>query len=355
MFARAALIATLFVPAIALATPATATAAAPSVSVAAPSASSGLVVDRNPTTRVLDAAQRHTEFFTVTFQAEASEKRFVSTSLVVKDAKGTKPSELFLGVTLACAGPSGKITSSETGRNVWPAVPDFAIPVYLLLETDVAGSYTCQVDVMMCDPGDCTEPTGTGKVKIVTRKMNPKQYSYLLVSEAMPAWAQDQQIPINGDQLILSGRSATFSGAFDLSESSGGIEMGALLSITNCIEDNYPDSCAGAKKFKINGSATVQISLTAKQLPTESGVTCATASATTGTGAGKDVITWQQHHGVADVWIPAFTLSDAPGCGTSVQVQVQVKALKGNSVVVESGDKSKWSSLVYAIPTGSVR
>lgn len=353
MLARVSLVTSLVAATLAVVMPASAsTAPTPSPAVV-PADSSGAIIDRNPTTRILDAAKRHTEFFTVTFDAEAGESRFVSTSLVVKDAKGTKPSELFLGVTLSCTSPSGAVTQSEAGRNVWPAAPNFSIPVYLKLQTDVAGSYTCDAEVMMCDPGNCSAPTGTGKVKIITRKMDPREHSYLLVSGALPAWAQAEQVPSSGDQLIQTGRSGVFTGSFDLMESSEDVELGALLSITNCIEASYPDACSGAKKFKANGSATITLALTARQLPTESGVTCSTMSASSSTGAGKDVITWQQHHAVATIWIKDFAFSDAPGCGNSVEVQVTVKSLKGNSVVVEPGKKVKWSSLVYAVPVSA--
>ena len=345
MFVRAGIALTLFVSALGVAVPAGA---------AAPSDSSGAVFDKTPTTRVLSAAQRHTEFFTTTFQAEAGENRFVATSLVVMDAKGTSPNELFLGVTVSCTSPSGKVTQAEGGRNVWPAVPDFTIDVYMQLQTDVAGAYTCQSDVMMCDPGDCTAPTGTGKVKIVTRKMNPKDYSFLLVTAPVPAWAQAVPEPPNGDQLILPGKSLVLTQAFDVTEGGGvPVQVGAMLSMTNCIEDDYPTACAKAKPMKVNGSATVQLSVTATQLPTEQGVKCATTTGTSATGAGKWTITWQQHHAINVAWAPAITLSDAAGCGNSVQVQVTVKVLKGNAVVVEAGDSGKVASLTYAVPASA--
>ena len=342
MFVRAGIALSLFVSALGVAVPAGA---------AAPSDSSGAVFDKTPTTRVLSAAQRHTEFFTTTFQAEAGENRFVATSLVVMDAKGTSPNELFLGVTVSCTSPSGKVTQADGGRNVWPAVPDFTIDVYMQLQTDVAGAYTCQSDVMMCDPGDCTAPTGTGKVKIVTRKMDPKEHSFLLVTAALPAWAQAIQEPPGGDQLVAPGKSLVLTETFDVSEDGGqSVEVGAMLSMTNCIEDDYPTACGSAKSVKTNGSAKVRLSITAKQLPTEQGVTCATKSGNKVTGTGAWTITWQQHHAVNVLWVPDFELSQAAGCGNSVQVQVTVKVLKGNSLVVESGDKAKWSSLVYVVP-----
>jgi hypothetical protein len=55
---------------------------------------------------------------------------------------------------------------------------------------------------------------------------------------------------------------------------------------------------------------------------------CATAKATAANGAGKDVITWQQHHAVYSIDVPDFTLSTMAGCGISVLVSVTVQALR---------------------------
>ncbi len=317
--------------------------------------SSGSVRDVTPTTRWLNAKERHTEFFTATFEAEAGEARYVGTELVVWDAKKTAPDEIFLGVTLTCTGPSGKVVAqAEAGRNVWPANSDFSIPVVALAMTKEAGTHTCVADVMMCDPGNCTAASGTGIVKVVTRKMNPREYSFLYISAALPSWAQSKQVPPSGDTLVPSGGKQTLSWGFDVTEAQPGpVRVGGVLSMTNCIEKSYPTACAKAKKTAIQGSATVVLSLTATQLSTESGVTCATVKATPDNGAGKDTITWQQHHAVYQIYIPDFTLSTAPGCGNTVQVSVVVQALKGNSVVVESGSGAKWSSTLYAIPGDS--
>jgi hypothetical protein len=343
MFMRAGIALTLFVAALGAAVPAGADTA--------PVTSSGGTVDRTPTTRVLNVADEHTSFFSTTFDADAGESRFVSTGLVVMDAKGTSPNEIFLGVTLLCTSPSGQTTEAEGGRNVWPGGGSFSITVDMMLNTDVAGSYTCQSDVMMCDPGACNGSPGTGKVKIVTRKMNPKEHSFLLVTAALPAWAQAIQEPPGGDQLVAPGKSLVLTETFDVSEDGGqSVEVGAMLSMTNCIEDDYPTACGSAKSVRANGSAKVRLSITAKQLPTEQGVTCATKSGNKATGTGTWTITWQQHHAVDVLWVPDFELSQAAGCGNSVQVQVTVKVLKGNSLVVESGDKAKWSSLVYVVP-----
>ena len=313
-------------------------------------ASDPATLDVTPLTTVLDARKRHTEFFSASFQAEAGEVRFVATELVVKDAKNTAPDELFLGVTLSCLSPSGRMTSAEAGRNVWPAGSEFTIPVGFTMQTDVAGVHKCRSDVMMCDPGNCTSPTGTGKVAIVTQKMDPKNFSLLYVSTALPSWAQSDRVPPTGDRLVKSGTSYSMSGTFDVSESPGPIRVGGILSMTNCIEKSYPTICKGAGKTAIRGSATANVSLTLEQVATTSGATCATATATQGSGVGTTRITWQQHHAVLSIFVPDFTLSPDPGCSQTVKVTVTVKAGKGNAIALEAGSKAKVTSIMYAIP-----
>ena len=315
-----------------------------------PRASDPATLDVTPLTTVLDARKRHTEFFSASFQAEAGEVRFVATELVVKDAKNTSPNELFLGVTLTCTSPSGRMTSAEAGRNVWPAGSDFTIPVGFTMQTDVEGAHKCQADVMMCDPGNCTSPTGTGRVAIVTQKMDPKDFSFLYVSTALPSWAQSQRVPPGGDRVIKPGTSSTMTGTFDVSQAPGPVRVGAILSMTNCIEKSYPDACKAAGKTAPRGSATGTVSLTLSQDATVPGTTCATVSATPATGAGARKITWQQHHAVFSIYIPDFELSDDPGCGDTVSASVTVKAGKGNAIALEAGSKAKITSVLYAIP-----
>lgn len=315
-----------------------------------PSASDPATLDVTPLTTVLNAAKRHSEFFSLSFQAEAGEVRFVATELVVKDAKGTAPDELFLGVTLSCTSPSGRVTSAEAGRNVWPAGSDFTIPVGFTMQTDIAGLHKCRSDVMMCDPGNCASPTGTGKVAIVTQKMDPRNFSLLYVSTALPPWAQSQRVPASGDKVVKPGTSFTMTGSFDVSQSPGPVRVGGILSMTNCIEKAYPRICKDAGKTQIRGSATASVSLTLAQAATVPGTTCATATASRATGAGMRKISWQQHHAVFNIFIPDFELSDAPGCGQTVNVTVTVKAGKGNAIALEAGSKSKITSIVYAIP-----
>lgn len=316
-------------------------------------ASTGEVVDVTPTTSTLSAKKRHTQFFSASFQAEAGETRFVGTELVVLDAKGTSPNELFVGVTLSCTSPSGRITSAEAGRNVWPAASSFTIPVAFTFATDVAGTHRCQATVMMCDPGNCTGPNGTGTVRIVTQRMNPKSYSLLYVSTALPAWAQGDRVPASGDQIVKPGGSLPITDTFDLSDASGPVRVGAILSITNCIEKSFPTACKRAGTTNIQGSSTVKLALTLTQQGT-AGAECATASASASTGASSSRITWQQHHAVFSIYVPAFDLSTAAGCSQEVDVRLTVSAGKGNAVVVESGSKAKATSVLYVIPGDTI-
>jgi len=343
-----------FMPAVFLAAALPAGAPALAAPGAAPAVSDGAVTDLAPTTATLNAKKRHTKFFVASFNAEAGEKRFAGTELVVLDAKGTSPNELFLGVTLSCTSPSGLVRSAEAGRNVWPAASSFMIPVGFTFVTDVAGVHTCEATVMMCDPGSCTSPTGKGTVRIVTKSMDPKSFSVLYVSAALPPWASSLRVPTDGDQLVKSGTSFTMKGTIDLNGASDPVRMGGIFSITNCIEKAYPDACAKATKPKVRGSASATITLTVVQETTTPGAKCATATASPGQGAGTQKITWQQHHAVRSVYIPDFDLSEAPGCGTKVDVTVTVKAGKGNALALEAGTKVKATSVVYAIPGDTI-
>lgn len=321
----------------------------------APATSDGEVVDVTPTTATLNAKKRHTRFFSASFQAEAGETRFVGTELVVLDAKGTAPNELFLGVTLSCTSPSGRVTSAEAGRNVWPAGPSFSIPVAFSFVTDAAGTHSCQATVMMCVPGNCNSPTGKGVVRIVTQEMDPRSYSLLYISTALPVWAQSDRAPASGkDQVVKPGRTYTIQQAFDLSEASGPIRVGSFLSITNCIEKTYPTSCKAAGKTKATGSAKVTLAATLTQVAITPGAPCTTAKATRATGAGRTTITWQQHHAVLGIRIPDLTLSDDPGCSETVKLAITIKVAKGNAAVIEPGSRAKTTSLVYAVPGDAI-
>ena len=321
---------------------------------AAPGASTGEQLDVKPTKTSLNATQRHTNLFVASFQAQARETRFIGTELVVLDAKGTSPNELFLGVTLSCKSPSGTVTSAEAGRNVWPAGSSFMIPVSFTFVTAETGKYTCSTNVMMCDPGNCTSPTGTGTVRIVTQSMNPKSFSFLYISTALPSWAQSDRVPSSGDQIVKPGGSLPITDTFDASDAAGPVRIGAILSITNCIEKSFPTACKRAGTTNLQGSSTVKLTLTLTQESVPGGSCNNTASATPATGARSSKITWQQHHAVFSIWVPDFELSTADGCGQGVDVKLTVSAGQGNAVVVEAGSKKKATSILYVIPGDTI-
>lgn len=286
------------------------------------------------------------------FQAAAGETRFAGAVLVVQDAVNTQPSELFVGVTLTCTSPSGKARVVETGRNVWPDAAPFAIPMALTFVTDSAGTYKCQADVMMCDPGNCTSPTGTGRLRIVTSKMNPNRYSLMYVSGPLPAWATNVNMSASGNRVIEPGTTLRMVGSFKVNDLSELVRVGAVFSVSNCIERAYPDVCKKAKKTSIQGSATATVALSLAQRATTPGTTCASAKATEQTGGTSTRITWQMHHAVLATWIDNFKPSTAPGCGTTIDVVMTIRAGSGNAIAVEANSRTKITSLVHTIPGG---
>ncbi len=325
---------------------------APSAAATTPTALSGAVVDTEPQSAVLDARQRHTELFEVQFEAAAGETRFAGAVLVVQDAVNTQPSELFVGVTLTCTSPSGKAHVVETGRNVWPDAAPFAIPMGLTFVTDVAGTYKCQADVMMCNPGNCTSPTGTGRLRIVTAKTGPKRYSLMYVSGPLPTWATNVKMSASGNRIVEPGSTLRMVGSFKVNDLSELVRVGAIFSVSNCIEKAYPDVCKKAKKTSIQGSATATVGLSLAQRATTPGTTCASAKATEETGSTSTTITWQMHHAVLATWIDNFILSTAPGCGTTIDVVMTIRAGSGNAIAIEANSRTKITSLVHTIPGG---
>ncbi len=321
---------------------------------ATPSASAPAVVDVDPTTATLNARKRHTRFFAASFQAEAGEVRFVATELVVLDAKKTAPSQIFLGVTVSCTSPSGRTTSAEGGRNVWPAASSFVVPVSFTFQTDVAGTHRCQADVMMCVPGNCNAPTATGVVRIVTQKMDPKSYSFLYISPALPSWAQSARASVRGNGLVNPGTTLPVSQTFDLGEATGPVSVGGYFSMSSCIVRAFPNACKKARSVATQGSASVTLGLTVRQVPATQGAVCATARAKAKTGARTTRITWQQHHAVLLISVPSFTLTDSPDCSSTVTASLTVRAGKGNSIVVEPGTRAKATSVMYAIPSDAL-
>ncbi len=309
---------------------------------------SGQIVDVTPAMKTLDASkgERQTVFSTTFTAGAAGEVRFVGSELVL----GNPSTRIFIGVTVTCTGPKKFSDSMETGRNVWQGDGTIVIPVGMVITTKAAGEHTCETNVFMCDPGECGSSEASGTIPVVSKASGQKSYSLLAISEPLPDWADDALVP--GAKDVLAARGSTFASTstFDVTNSAGPVQLGAILSITNCIEPAYPDVCSKAPTTAIQGKAKLSLSLTAKQVSTVRGTKCATAKATKKSGARGYTITWQQHHAVFAVAIPTFTLSTKSGCGSSIQVTVKVKAKSGNDLAIEGGTKAIPTSVAYVIP-----
>lgn len=314
----------------------------------AQAAPSGAVVDTTPAMKVLNPAkgERQTVFEQDFTAGGAGEVRYVGSELVLNNPS----TRIFIGVTVACSGPSKFTDSMEAGRNVWPGDGTIVIPVGMVITTKAGGEHTCQTEVFMCDPGNCGSAQAVGTIPVVSKKTGQKSYSLLAISSALPDWADDALVPGPKDVLAASGTTFRSNEAFDVSEATGPIQVGAILSITNCIEPAYPNVCGQASSTAIQGKAALGLRLIAKQIPTKRGVKCTVKKATKKGGARGYTITWQQHHAAFAVEIPSFTLSTKAGCGTTVQVTVQVKAKSGNAIAIEGGTKKIPTSIAYVIP-----
>jgi hypothetical protein len=324
--------------------------AVPPVSAAEP-VGPGPVVDDTPAVTVVNAATaRKQEVFSVEVSANAGDRRFVRTDLVVDDI--TLPSGLpgiFLGVSITCTDPSGATALDvEGGRNVWRSDAGFDIVVLGMLRSATAGTYSCVTEVMICDPGSCTSPASQGSVTIAEGSSGSGQQSQLSVSGALPAWARFVQIPKATDALVNPGRSLAMAKSFTFAGTTGPIAMGSVLSLTNCIVKGYPAACNAAPRMAVQGSAQVTVTMVVTQKSTTTGASCTVARAQ----AQTDTITWQEHHAVIDIAIPSVTLSSAPGCAPAVTATTTVRVGSGNSIAVEGGSRKVIQSATYALPGG---
>ena len=311
----------------------------------------GPVVDDTPAITVVNAATaRKQEVFSVQVSADAGDRRFVRTDLVVDDV--SLPSGLpgiFLGVSVTCTDPTGATALDvEGGRNVWRSDSGFDVVVLGMLRSATSGTYTCATEVMICDPGSCTSPASQGSVTIAEGASGTGQQSQLAVSAALPAWARFTQIPKATDALVNPGNSLAMAKSFTFAGATGPIAMGSVLSLTNCIVKGYPTACNAAPRLAVQGSAQVTVTMVVTQRSTTPGASCTVARAQ----AQTDTITWQEHHAVIDIAIPSLTLSAAPGCAPTVTATTTVRVGSGNSVAVEGGSRKVIQSATYALPGG---
>lgn len=309
--------------------------------------SPGPVTDYTPEVTVINAKQRVTDIFAIQIAANAGDTRFARTDLAIDKVTGA--SSLFVGLTITCTNPAGsQVGRAEVGRNVWNSNEDFVLPALLTFKAKTTGTYTCTSSVMLCDPGNCLAPAGSGVVTVLTQKTNPKSFTYGFVSAALPPWALAYQIPKANDTLVNPNKSLTMTKTFDLASATGQIETGSVVSLTNCIVADYPPACDSASKMQVQGSAKVTVTFQVNQVPTVSGAKCAVVKAPSQT----QTITWQEHHAVIDIFIPNLNVKVpvTSSCGTAVNVVTVVKVGAGNSVVVEGGSKNVWESLSYILP-----
>ncbi len=324
-------------------------ATSPTVRTATPS--SGSVLDVTPKQVVLNAAKAsHFAAFTAQVQMQAGETRAVLAEVVVNDVQvpAGQPN-LFVGVTVTCTGPgANQRMAVEAGTNVWPSASNFDIPIVGTFKSKQAGTYTCVLDIKLCDPGDCDDPVGSGSVQLGVRSADPKTYSFLLVSGAMPSWATARQIPGAKDVLVPRGKNIVMSKTLSLVGSTPPVTIGSIVSLTNCIVPDYPQVCSKATQMQTQGSSKVTMSMLVKQIARSAGARCATATAKPVT----EQVTWREHHAVLQISVPSFTLSTSAQCRPSVTVTTTITVLSGNAAAVEGGGKNSWQSAIYAVPPG---
>lgn len=321
----------------------------------AASTSSGPIVSVTPAKTTLSAKQRTTTIFTLKVAAQAGERRIARADIVVDEVKGT--TSLFVGLNLTCSDPSGaQVARAELGRNVWNTTVDFTIPAMLEFTAKTTGTYTCVTSVGLCVPGTCgATPSGTGSLALVLKRQNPADYTWAFISAALPDWAAAVQIPKAKDVLVNPGKSLSMPKTYDLALSAGtgptakaigNVDIGAVISITNCIVENYPPTCNNASKMVTQGSSKVTVTLTIAQVPTVGGAKCPVLKAKPITS----VITWQQHHAVFDIVYRNVPLKTTSSCGTAVVVTPTVQVVSGNSAVIEGGSKNVVESASYVLP-----
>lgn len=313
----------------------------------------GSVFDVTPTKVLLNAATgSHFAVLTARVQAQAGQVRAVAAEIVIDQVSlpASQPN-LFVGVTVTCTGPSSKVVfSSESGTNVWPGAGNFDIPVLGTFTARQAGTYSCVTDIKMCDPGDCEASTGEGTVRLGLRTRDPKTYSFLFVSAAVPSWVSARQIPGSKDVLVPRGKSLAMAKTLSLAGSTPPVVVGSVLSVTNCIVPDYPPVCSQAKQVQTQGSSTVRLTLTVQQNARVAGAQCASVTAKPVT----EQITWREHHAMVEIAAPPLTLSTSSQCKASVTASTTLSVLSGNAAAAEGGGKKTWQSVTYAVPPGLV-
>ena len=301
-------------------------------------AEEGVAQDTSPTVVSLQPMTHHRQsIFEVQFDvAQAKERRFITSTLAVKDTTD----RLFLGQELSCTSPSGVETVGiETGRNFWKGGLGRTVASFVL-RVNEPGRWTCASTVNICAPGKCDSGTGSGTLTLDTGSA----VSVMKVSKPLDMWSTSSRL-LTKDIALKPGRSATLSKTVTVGAGSTPTTV-AEISFSNCIEPTYPNVCASVPSRDINGSATASVAMTVTQVPAKAGVTCAVAKATRENGAITRTISADQHHATFSLEIPQITLSTSPGCSNKLTIATTITSRKGNGIAVESGSRNKPMSLI---------
>lgn len=337
-----------------------ATAASPSD--AQPTAQGG-VQDASPALTTLAPGSQKQVLFTAPVVA-GEQDRFLVRSLLVVAAATTR---LFIGQTLECTGPNlTRIDGLEVGRNVDPDTPiGTQLRGMFIFEPTAAGEWECRTLVRVSEPGRggllrrlLDAVTGlfnrapAPSLTLQTEQANPVVYSQLRVSAPLPEWAAEVR-PASTPVPVQSGESATISVDVDgIPTDVGRVEFAAILSISTCIEADYPKACAEVQPRDRRGSSTILPTLTITQYG--SGSSCLRATATAAQGAVEQVITWQEHHGTVVFALPEVRPAPDSDCASRFRVDVTVTVVEGNGVVLEPGVALVPRSLVIALPSADL-
>jgi len=310
------------------------------LSAPAGAAETGPLEDTSPTVVSMTPEVHHRQsVFEVSFEAaDAKERRFITSTLAVKDTTD----RLFLGQELSCTSPSGVTTIGiETGRNFWQDGLGRTVASFIL-RVNETGTWTCQSTVNLCEPGDCDSGKGSGTLTLDAGGSDP--LSVMKVSQPLEQWSRSMRI-VGKDYAVAPGRSLTLSKTIKVAAGATPAVV-AEFSFSNCIEPTYPNVCAQLRSHDINGSATGSANLTVSQIASKPGTTCTVVKATPQQGGITRTITALQHHATFSMEIPEVELSTAPGCSNTLKVTATFRSIKGNGFALEGGTPKKPSSLV---------
>ena len=304
------------------------------------------VTERSPEVTELGITGKdRTEVFNVTFPVEQSGDTHVVRSLLVAKEVTNR---LYLGQELVCTGPSGQEwTGIQTGRNVVPDEDRQVVISHFLLEADEAGDWNCISSVRVCEPGQCSTANGSGDIILAlegeTGDRLPTQFT---VSAPLPEWSTNARAGEDA-VIIQSGESGTMTTTFeDIPLDEGPMQFVGVISLSNCIEPDYPSECRKVKTTALQEDSIVDPVFTFTQ---KGGADCPVVTATEDQGAEERNITWQQHHGAFWFIVPNVELS--PDCDPTVQVDLTFTAKKGNGIVLERGTSSRPTAVVFMVPT----